>query len=84
MYIDHMVGNVELGQMNEWVKYYKEGLESMLSTTYSFDSIIGKNGTLVEAKRLAEKDGRSLSNWILWLIQKEIKQAVDSDKGETK
>ena len=44
-----------LNLLEKRVKYYKEGLESMLSTTYSFDSIIGKNGTLVEAKRLAEK-----------------------------
>lgn len=28
-----------------------------------------------QAKRLAADDQRSLSNWITWLIQREIKQA---------
>lgn len=31
-----------------------------------------------QAKKLAENDGRSLSNWILRLIEREIKQARDS------
>jgi 4-hydroxyphenylpyruvate dioxygenase len=26
-YVDHLVGNVELGQMNRWVKFYEEVLE---------------------------------------------------------
>ncbi len=26
-YVDHLVGNVELGQMNRWVKYYEDVLE---------------------------------------------------------
>ena len=30
-----------------------------------------------QAKRLAENDGRSLSNWILRLIQNEIKRSQD-------
>lgn len=28
-----------------------------------------------KAKKLAENEGRSLSNWILWLIQNEIKKS---------
>ena len=28
-----------------------------------------------EAKKLAESDGRSLSNWITQLIEREVKQA---------
>jgi antitoxin component of RelBE/YafQ-DinJ toxin-antitoxin module len=31
-----------------------------------------------QAKKLAENDGRSLSNWILKLIQAEIKKAKES------
>ena len=27
------------------------------------------------AKKLAEADGRSLSNWVTWLIQREVDQA---------
>ena len=30
-----------------------------------------------QAKKLAENDGRSLSNWILRLIQNEIKRAQE-------
>jgi len=26
------------------------------------------------AKKLAEEEGRSLSNWITWLIQREVKK----------
>lgn len=31
-----------------------------------------------QAKKLAENDGRSLSNWIVKLIQHEIKKSKDS------
>jgi predicted HicB family RNase H-like nuclease len=34
-----------------------------------------------QAKKLAENDGRSLSNWILRLIQHEIKRAQEK-KGK--
>ena len=30
--------------------------------------------TKQEAKKLAEAEGRSLSNWITWLIEREIKK----------
>ena len=35
-----------------------------------------------QAKRLAENDGRSLSNWILRLIQSEIAKAERNKSGE--
>ena len=35
-----------------------------------------------KAKKLAENDGRSLSNWIVRLIQKEIKKAGDKSAGK--
>jgi len=44
-----------LNRLEKRVRYYKQGLESMLSTTYTFDSIIGESGPVLEAKRLAEK-----------------------------
>jgi transcriptional regulator with PAS, ATPase and Fis domain len=44
-----------LNLLEKEVKYYKHGLDSMLSATYTFDSIIGKNAHLTEAKRIAEK-----------------------------
>lgn len=39
-----------------------------------------------KAKQLAENDGRSLSNWILQLIQREIEKAphFSSEKGSRK
>ena len=33
-----------------------------------------------QAKKLAENDGRSLSNWILRLIQNEIKRSQDKSR----
>ena len=36
-----------------------------------------------QAKKLAENDGRSLSNWILHLIQREIEQAGDESTNKT-
>ncbi|MDJ0832106.1 MAG: hypothetical protein QNJ69_01200 [Gammaproteobacteria bacterium] len=33
-----------------------------------------------QAKKMAEEDGRSLSNWILKLIKKEMEQAKPDDK----
>ena len=34
-----------------------------------------------QAKKMAEEDGRSLSNWILKLIKKEMEQAKPSVKS---
>ena len=34
-----------------------------------------------QAKKLAEEDGRSLSNWILKLIKHEIEQAKKETRG---
>jgi predicted HicB family RNase H-like nuclease len=30
-----------------------------------------------QAKKLAEADGRDLTNWITWLIRKEIEKAAE-------
>lgn len=35
-----------------------------------------------QAKKLAENDGRSLSNWILRLIQNEIKKSREKTRKE--
>jgi transcriptional regulator with PAS, ATPase and Fis domain len=50
-----------LNRLEKRVRYYKLGLESMLSTTYSFESIIGESRSLLEAKGLAEKYARTES-----------------------
>ena len=48
-----------LNLLEKEVTYYKEGLDSILSATYSFESIVGQNKRLVEAKRTAEKYART-------------------------
>jgi len=35
-----------------------------------------------KAKQLAEEDGRTLSNWITHLINREVKKAEKADKKE--
>jgi transcriptional regulator with PAS, ATPase and Fis domain len=44
-----------LSLLQREVNYYKRGLDSVLSATFDFDAIIGKNARLLEAKRVAEK-----------------------------
>ena len=48
-----------LNLLEKEVNYYKEGLGSILSATYSFESIVGRNKRLLEAKRTAEKYART-------------------------
>lgn len=35
-----------------------------------------------QAKKLAEAEGRSLSNWVTWLINREIKKAGKDKKTD--
>jgi transcriptional regulator with PAS, ATPase and Fis domain len=44
-----------LSLLQREVNYYKRGLDSVLSATFDFDAIIGKNVRLLEAKGIAEK-----------------------------
>lgn len=39
MYVDHCVGNVELGRMNEWVKFYEDVLGFKLLITFDDEDI---------------------------------------------
>ncbi|MCG8429485.1 MAG: toxin-antitoxin system HicB family antitoxin [Chromatiales bacterium] len=32
-----------------------------------------------QAKKLAQEEGRSLSNWVTWLIQREVKEKGQQD-----
>ena len=34
------------------------------------------------AKKLAEADGRSVSNWVTWLIQREVEDASGKKSGK--
>ncbi len=44
-----------LNLLERELKYYKRGLDSLLSATYSFESILGNTRLLVEAKKMAAK-----------------------------
>jgi len=56
-YVDHMVGNVELGQMNEWVKFYEEvlGFKQILSFD---DNDISTEYTALMSKVMSNGNGR--------------------------
>ena len=56
-YIDHMVGNVELGKMNEWVDYYKQvmGFAQIISFD---DKDISTEYTALMSKVMSNGNGR--------------------------
>lgn len=56
-YVDHMVGNVELGQMNEWVKFYEEvlGFKQIMSFD---DKDISTEFTALMSKVMSNGNGR--------------------------
>ncbi|MEQ8358005.1 MAG: 4-hydroxyphenylpyruvate dioxygenase [Cytophagales bacterium] len=56
-YIDHMVGNVELGQMNEWVKFYKNVLGFAQIVSFD-DKDISTEYTALMSKVMSSGNGR--------------------------
>ncbi|MEL7020728.1 MAG: 4-hydroxyphenylpyruvate dioxygenase [Bacteroidota bacterium] len=56
-YVDHMVGNVEMGQMNKWVKFYEEvmGFKQILSFD---DKDISTEYTALMSKVMSNGNGR--------------------------
>jgi 4-hydroxyphenylpyruvate dioxygenase len=56
-FVDHMVGNVKLGKMNEWVKFYKEvmGFAQILSFD---DKDISTEYTALMSKVMSNGNGR--------------------------
>lgn len=56
-YVDHMVGNVELGKMNEWVKFYEEvmGFKQIMSFD---DNDISTEYTALMSKVMSNGNGR--------------------------
>lgn len=56
-YVDHMVGNVELGQMNQWVKFYEEvmGFKQIMSFD---DADISTAYTALMSKVMSNGNGR--------------------------
>lgn len=56
MYIDHCVGNVELGKMNEWVKFYEDVLGFKLIITFD-DNDISTEYTSLMSKVVSNGNG---------------------------
>lgn len=56
-YIDHMVGNVELGKMNEWVNFYKEVLGFAQIISFD-DKDISTEYTALMSKVMSNGNGR--------------------------
>lgn len=56
-YVDHMVGNVELGAMNQWVKFYEEvlGFKQIMSFD---DNDISTEYTALMSKVMSNGNGR--------------------------
>jgi 4-hydroxyphenylpyruvate dioxygenase len=55
--IDHVVGNVELGKMNEWVKYY-EDVFGMTQIIHFTDEAISTEYSALMSKVVTNGDGR--------------------------
>ncbi len=55
-YVDHCVGNVELGQMNEWVKFYQEVMGFHLLITFD-DKDISTEYTALMSKVVSNGNG---------------------------
>ncbi len=56
-YIDHMVGNVELGKMNEWAKFYEEIMGFANLVTFD-DKDISTEYTALMSKVMTNGNGR--------------------------
>jgi 4-hydroxyphenylpyruvate dioxygenase len=56
-FIDHMVGNVELGQMNNWAKFYKDVMGFANLITFD-DKDISTNYTALMSKVMTNGNGR--------------------------
>ncbi len=55
-YVDHCVGNVELGQMNEWVKFYEDVMGFKLLITFD-DKDISTEYTALMSKVVSNGNG---------------------------
>lgn len=55
-YVDHCVGNVELGQMNEWVKFYQDVMGFKLLVTFD-DKDISTKYTALMSKVVSNGNG---------------------------
>ncbi len=56
LYVDHCVGNVELGRMNEWVKFYEDAMGFKLLVTFD-DKDISTEYTALMSKVVSNGTG---------------------------
>lgn len=56
LYVDHCVGNVELGRMNEWVKFYEDAMGFKLLVTFD-DKDISTEYTALMSKVVSNGSG---------------------------
>ncbi|MCX6140308.1 MAG: 4-hydroxyphenylpyruvate dioxygenase [Candidatus Kapabacteria bacterium] len=56
LYVDHCVGNVELGHMNEWVKFYEDAMGFKLLITFD-DSDISTEYSALMSKVVSNGNG---------------------------
>ena len=82
-YVDHCVGNVELGQMNEWVKFYEDVMGFKLLLTFD-DKDISTEYSALMSKVVSNGNG-----WIKFPINEpaegkkksQIEEYIDFYKG---
>lgn len=83
-YVDHMVGNVSLGQMNEWVKFYEEvmGFKQILSFD---DKDISTEYTALMSKVMSNGNGRikfPINEPAAGLKRSQVEEYLDFYEGE--
>ena len=83
-YVDHMVGNVSLGQMNEWVKFYEDvmGFQQILSFD---DEDISTEYTALMSKVMSNGNGRikfPINEPAAGLKRSQVEEYLDFYEGE--
>jgi 4-hydroxyphenylpyruvate dioxygenase len=82
-YIDHMVGNVELGGMNKWAKFYEEVMGFANLITFD-DKDISTNYTALMSKVMTSGNGRikfPINEPAHGLKKSQIEEYLDFYKG---
>ncbi len=83
-YVDHMVGNVELGHMNKWVKFYQEvmGFKQILSFD---DKDISTEYTALMSKVMSNNNGKikfPINEPAAGLKRSQVEEYLDFYEGE--
>ncbi len=82
-YIDHMVGNVELGSMNQWAKFYEEVMGFANLVTFD-DKDISTQYTALMSKVMTNGNGRikfPINEPAHGLKKSQIEEYIDFYKG---